>query len=509
MAILAFAVALAVRAAMMPVFELSVPYITFFPAVMFSAWYGGLGPGLIVTGLSAIASQFFFHQPVFSLAISSLSDVVALLLFIAISVFICLLNHRSMRSARQAEANLRLANERLDQLCQESAEREQAERREADARRWALDVLSSVGDALICTDLDSRVTFLNPVAEKMTGWPLEEATGKPVSEVFVILNEGTRKPAINPVRRILQEGIVIGLANHTILRSRSGEEIPIDDSGAPIRNRERQIMGAVLVFRDMSERKSMEDALRQTAQRLARSNEDLGSYAHTISHDLQEPLRAMSTFSELLCRRYQGRLDADADTYLTYINESAVRMSQMVRDLLTFSRTIDLGGTMAPVRLADAVNWAERNLEERIRNARAVIRCDDLPSIVADHVQLVQLFQNLLDNALKYRSAEPPEIHIKAFSNDNHWRVSVTDNGIGIDASSQEEIFRLFRRANTAVPGSGVGLAICKRIVERHDGEIWVESVLGQGSTFNFTLAKQPARRYHPPRLERQRSAEA
>jgi light-regulated signal transduction histidine kinase (bacteriophytochrome) len=287
---------------------------------------------------------------------------------------------------------------------------------------------------------------------------------------------------------------VLGLANHTVLVDRVGKEIPIDDSGAPIRNARREIIGAVLVFRDISERKSAEETLQRTIGRLKRSNEDLAAFAHALSHDLQEPVRGIGTIAELLVRQHGRQLDEKAHKHLTFIIEGASRLAQMIRSLLTYARMVNAQeATMSSVRLSDAVNWAEANLHQLVSVSGAVIRCDDLPSVIANEVQIVQVFQNLLENAIKYRSsARRADIHIRTVDHPSEWEVTVTDNGIGIQNADQGEVFRLFKRGTTDGAGSGIGLAVCKRIVERHGGKIWVESIPGDGSTFHFTLSKDP-----------------
>jgi PAS domain S-box-containing protein len=375
----------------------------------------------------------------------------------------------------------------------EIEERERSNRKEADVRRWAHDTLSSIGDGVVCTDIDGTVIFINTVAEELTGWRATEALGRPMRDVFNIINETSRAPAVNPIGRVLSEGVVLGLANHTVLIGQSGREVPIDDSGAPIRNAQREIVGAVLVFRDISDRKLAEELLQRTVARLTRSNEDLTAFAHALSHDLQEPVRAIGTISELLVQQHGAQLDDKAREHLHFIIGAAARLTQMIRSLLAYARMVNAQeGTMSPVRLADAVNWAEANLHQLVNVHGVRIECTDLPTVVGNEVQLVQIFQNLIENAIKYRSTEAPILHISATEHDNDWEIILRDNGLGIDPCYHQEIFRLFKRAHTIGDGSGIGLAVCKRIVERHGGTIWVNSTPGDGSTFHFTLSKDP-----------------
>ncbi|HEX5430541.1 MAG TPA: DUF4118 domain-containing protein, partial [Bryobacteraceae bacterium] len=319
-AAVAFAAAFAIRGAMSPELGDTARYMVFMAAVMFGSWYGGFGPGLLVTALSAITTQFFLPPPGFQ--ISNLADALDLLLFIIIGVFISILN-------QQRHSALDLAAGSVESFQRESRERERMQASEAETRRWARDTLSSIGDAVICTDSEGMITYMNSVALELTGWPLEDAKAKPLRDVFTIIDEETRSPVPSPLGRILEGSRTLGLGAHTILVARSGKEIPIDDSGAPIRDVQRQIIGAVLVFRDISDRRQVETGLRSLAAELASSNADLADYAYAISHDLQEPLRAMGVFSQLLQRKYRDRLDSDADQYLEFIASGVDRMSRM------------------------------------------------------------------------------------------------------------------------------------------------------------------------------------
>jgi PAS domain S-box-containing protein len=466
-------------------------FITFFPAVVFSSWYGGFGPGLLTSVLCALTAQFFWLQPTFSFWVYRTRDQVSEGTFLIFSVFISVLNDQRLRAMAKTREQERKLEEQNDRLAREIKAREEADQREAAQRQWALQTLSSIGDAVICTDLDARINFMNTVAEKLTGWTCEEAKGRAVSDVLVIVNENTRQPVQDPAARVLKEGVVLGLANHTLLVARSGADVAIDDSGAPIRNREDQIVGAVLVFRDITERKELEDHLLQTSRQLARSNEDLSKFAHMISHDLQEPLRAIVIYAELIKRKHSAELSETPQRWLDEIISSGGRLTQMIRHLLAFCEAANKDASnFALVSLADVVSVAERNLADRITENHAVICSYQLPSVMGDELQLVEVFQNLISNCLKYRSANEPRVDITAETADNHWLIRVKDNGIGVPESQQERIFKWLARGSDTTIGSGIGLAICRRIVERHGGNIWVESKEGAGSTFLLTLAR-------------------
>jgi len=243
--------------------------------------------------------------------------------------------------------------------------------------------------------------------------------------------------------------------------------------------------------REMVERQRAEEALKEYAENLQRSNEDLERFAYVSSHDLQEPLRSIVSFSQLIDRRYRGRLDADADEYLDFIVEGGNRMQALILDLLAYSRVNTTRQAFSPTDTADVLASVERSLDARLREAGAAITHDPMPVVLADPLQLEQVFANLISNAIKFRRLDVPlRIHVGVRRADGFWEFSVSDNGIGIAPEYFDRIFVIFQRLHTkeTYPGTGIGLAIVKRIVERHGGRIRVESSPGEGSTFFFTL---------------------
>jgi light-regulated signal transduction histidine kinase (bacteriophytochrome) len=237
-------------------------------------------------------------------------------------------------------------------------------------------------------------------------------------------------------------------------------------------------------------RKRAAELLAQKAQALARSNAELQHFAYIASHDLQEPLRMVTSFLELLKRHCEGQFDAQAEEFWAFAFDGAKRMQHMINDLLTYSRVGTHGQDFAPVDCEDVLERTLTNLRMMIDEQGAQVTGDPLPVVMGDETQLGQLFQNLISNAVKFRGAHPPEVHVGARRMGRTWRFSVRDNGIGIPAKHRERIFLMFQRLHTQeeYPGSGIGLAICQKIVERHGGRIWVESQPGEGSTFYFTL---------------------
>ena len=469
-----------------------------------------------------------------------------------------------------------------------AARRKQAEQSLRESEQWLSTTLRSIGDAVIATDGKGLVTLMNPVAKDLTGWDEAEAVGKPLEGVFNIINEQTGERAESPVARVLREGVVVGLANHTVLIAKDGTKRPIADSGAPMRDEEGNIIGTVMVFRDiterrraeeelrqhrdhlealveqragelqrtneelevevaerkraaeelretleelgasqtatfnmmldaeearrlaeqanedlkseMAERRRVEEALRERSEDLERSNKELEQFAYVASHDLQEPLRMVSSYTQLLARRYQDKLDADANDFINFAVDGANRMQRLINDLLAYSRVGTRGKPFETTYCEVVIDQALDNLRLAIEKSGAVITHDPLPTVMADDAQLAQLFQNLIGNAIKFHGDQPPRIHVSAqktsevSETSEVWQFSVRDNGIGIDPQYYERIFVIFQRLHgkEEYPGTGIGLAVCKRIVERHGGRIWVESEPGEGSTFYFTI---PTRR--------------
>ena len=247
--------------------------------------------------------------------------------------------------------------------------------------------------------------------------------------------------------------------------------------------------GIFILSTDITERKRAEEAFMRSTEELRRSNTELEQFAYVSSHDLQEPLRMVSSYVQLLAKRYRGQLDSDADEFIAFAVEGATRMQQLINDLLAYSRVGTQGKPFAPTNFGEVLENALDNLQIAIQESEAVVTHDPLPTLMADHVQMVQLFQNLIGNAIKFRD-QAPRIHVHADRIERDWQFSVRDNGVGIDPQFAERIFIIFQRLHTRAEyaGTGIGLAICKKIVERHGGRIWVEPVPEQGSIFHFTI---------------------
>ncbi len=491
--------------------------------------------------------------------------------------------------------------------------------RDAQDTRDSLETtLASIGDAVISTDVEGRIVLVNRAAQALLRWPEAEIIGKPLDDIFRIVNEFSREKVDSPVTKVLREGTVVGLANHTVLIAKDGMETPIDDSGAPIRDRSGKIHGTVLVFRDVTGKRradetsqllaaivqSSDDAiighaldgvitswnkgaertfgysaeemigqpsavlappgqdempavlerirngerieqyltlrrthagnrinvsitvsplydaigrtigaskiardvteqvraterlaelyadLKQSNERLARSNEDLERFAFVASHDFQEPLRTITVYSQLLVKSYGGQLDGKAATFVDNIVTGTERMRNLLADLLAYAEAgVRQEDATQAINLDSILEKVRQNLAASISDSGAVITTDRLPTLKAYEGHFIPLFQNLIGNAIKYRSDESPRIYISVREAGGVLEFTVSDNGIGIAPEFHQKVFVPFKRLHgKQIPGTGIGLAICQRVVERYGGRIWVESQEGNGSTFFFTL---------------------
>jgi light-regulated signal transduction histidine kinase (bacteriophytochrome) len=275
--------------------------------------------------------------------------------------------------------------------------------------------------------------------------------------------------------------------------SADGEVHYISTSGEPIFDAQGNFRGYRGVGRDVTERKRAQSVLRAAYDELARSNAELQQFAYVASHDLQEPLRMIGSYTQLLERRYGDKFDQDAREFMGFIVDGATRMKQLIEDLLAYSRVGTRGKELRPVRAQLLLDKALTNLRATIEASGAVVTHDALPEVNVDDTQIVQLLQNLIGNAIKFRKKdEVPRIHVVAEDAGREWRFCVADNGIGLEPQYSERIFMVFQRLHThdEYPGTGIGLAICKKVIDRHRGRIWVESAPGNGSKFYFTLPK-------------------
>jgi len=345
--------------------------------------------------------------------------------------------------------------------------------------------VESAVQGIVITDRDGQILWVNPAFSKLTGYSRDEAVGRNPR----ILQSGQTP---REYYRAMWGSLLNGEPWHgeLINRHKDGSLHPEEITITPVKMDGVQTTHYVAIKQDISERRRVQAALAQSAEEVRRSNRDLEQFAYIASHDLQEPLRAVGGYVKLLQRRFPENMDPKALEYINGAAEGAARMERLITDLLAFSRVGTHGGAFAPADLNANLDEALQNLAAKLASTRAIVTRDPLPTLVVDATQIMRLFQNLIGNAVKFQGERPPEIHVGVEKQPDRWVFSVRDNGIGIESQYFDRIFQIFQRLHTRrhYPGTGIGLAICKKIVERHQGDIWVESVTGQGSTFYFSL---------------------
>jgi PAS domain S-box-containing protein len=366
--------------------------------------------------------------------------------------------------------------------------RDLSESKESEAKYRAL--LEAAPDAMVVVDQAGEIVLLNVRAEKQFGYSRDELLGQKIKN---IIPEGFAERLIADALRSAEDALAqqIGAGIELSGRRRDGSVFPIEIMLSPLKSAEGVLVTAAI--RNISARKNAEAHLLQKVEELNRSNQELGHFAHVASHDLQEPLRMVASYTQLLSKRYKGKLDQDADDFIAYAVDGASRMQRLIQGLLAYSHVASKGKDLLGLPSAEAVQQAIMNLGGAIEESGARVTVGVLPTVLADEVQLIQLFQNLIGNAIKYQHPGIPEVHISAErAGAQKWMFSVSDNGIGIEPQYFERIFGMFQRLHKReeFAGTGIGLAICKKIVERHGGELTVESHPGQGSTFRFALAE-------------------
>jgi PAS domain S-box-containing protein len=349
-------------------------------------------------------------------------------------------------------------------------------------------LLEAAPDAMVVVNQAGEIVLLNVQAEKQFGYSRDELVGQ---EVTNIIPEGFAERLIADGLRSAADALAqqIGTGIELVALRKDGTEFPIEIMLSPLESDEAILVTAAI--RDITTRKTAETDLLRKVEELNRSNEELEQFASIASHDLQEPLRMVASYTQLLARRYKGQLDADADEFIAFAVDGASRMQRLIQDLLIYSRVGTKGKELLKTSSEEALQQALVNLRGAVEESGALVTHDSLPTVLADEMQLIQLFQNLIGNGIKYQNPGVPRIHVSAARNGGQkWIFSVQDNGLGIDSQYFEKIFGMFQRLHRRdeFAGTGIGLAICKKIVERHGGRISVESKPGEGSTFSFAL---------------------
>ena len=349
-------------------------------------------------------------------------------------------------------------------------------------------LVERAGSGIGLADLEGNIKYVNKhLLTLLEEDSVEDVRKKKFMDYYPEFMHDRIETEIMPT--VMTEGKWTG---ECMLQSTNGSLIPTLENFFLIYDEDGKPMLLADSITDITEIKDAEGKLRKTLMELTRSNQELEQFAYVASHDLQEPLRKIKNFSELFAQKYSGNLDDKADKYISYITGGATRMQNLIQDLLIFSRVSTRGKPFGQTNLNDVLNSAMENLEYSIKKVGATIDHDELPNLNVDRSQMSQVFQNIVGNSLKFHGEEKPIIKIRAEEKEEEWLFSVSDNGIGLDMEFAEKIFTVFQRLHgrTEYEGTGIGLAVCKKIIERHKGKIWVESESGKGATFNFTIPK-------------------
>lgn len=331
-----------------------------------------------------------------------------------------------------------------------------------------------------------QILYVNPAFTRMTGYSAEEVIGKTPR---LLQGPKTDRGTLDRLRKSLSEGKPF--VGEAFNYRKDGSEFVLEWRIDGVRDRQGVIRYWVAIQRDITKRKQAERALEKSLVEVRQSNRDLEQFAHVVAHDLREPLRGVIAFSALLQKRCKGEFDDEAEEHLELIVQSATRMQHLIDDLLSYARLTAKTKPHEPADCETALVEAVANLKLQIEESEATVAHTPLPTVVGDATQLMQLFQNLVANAIKYRGENPAEVHVSAEQTDGGWQFCVRDNGIGIPPEQHDKIFKLFQRIRSTedeYTGTGIGLAVCKRIVEQHGGRIWVDSEACGGSIFYFTL---------------------
>lgn len=354
-----------------------------------------------------------------------------------------------------------------------------------DLRAHLAAIVESSDDAIISKDLNGVIRSWNRGAERIFGYTADEIIGKHISTLAA-------PDVIDEIPAILHRVSLGQRIDHyrTKRKTKDGRILSISITVSPIRDSSGRIVGVSKIARDVTEYDQYQEALRHANESLKRSNSDLEQFAYSASHDLQEPLRMVTAYAELLQRRFGSELGSTGEQYIRFIVEGASRMAQLLEDLRIYTQASKIDPAAQGADANHALRNALLNLKSAIDESGAKITYEDLPRVRVHQFQLEQVFQNLIGNAIRYRAERPPKIHIAVERANGMCRFSVQDNGIGIDPKYKEQIFGIFKRLHSAAdyPGTGMGLAICERIIDRSGGKIWVDSRPGEGATFFFTL---------------------
>jgi PAS domain S-box-containing protein len=388
------------------------------------------------------------------------------------------------------------SEQRLSELVEKQIAdlREEVRRREASAEavkraeEQVRRIIDTAYDAFIRIDGRGLILDWNRSAEIIFGWSRQEVAGRPMVDIIVPLRD--REAHRLGFQRFLVtgEGPMLNKRVEITALHREGHGFPVEATIWPSRDGDGWIFNAFI--RDITARRRAEKELARRAEEIARSSIDLDQFARVASHDLQEPLRSISSYVQLLHQRYEGKLDRDAEDFIRFASEGAARMQRIIEDLLAYTQLDRNARPPETAELSAAVEEALASLKAEVASSGAVVTVEDLPALRIDRPQIALVFRHLIDNAIKFRSEHAPVLRISASRKGDDWHIHVRDNGIGFEPALADRLFAIFQRLHgrTEYPGTGIGLAICKKVISRHRGRIWADSRPGQGSTFSFSL---------------------
>lgn len=461
-AILSILIALWFSSVMWDILENS-RFLLFILAVVFSAYFGGMRSGLLATALSILSLDYFLIEPKHNLNLAA-ADLLVFNVFITVSFVISWMQ------------------EHRRQLIQTSQRTSQELQNIFDS----LPVLAGT------ISLDGKLSLVNRTALEIAHLKHSDVIDKPFEESYWWSHSPEAQNELLDAMDKARAGEFISY--NTLLRVGDESYRFVDLKISPLVDEAGQTMYLIATGIDVTEHKQTEHQLRQYMNDLRESNEELRQFAHVASHDLQEPLRMVTSYMQLIEQRYADKLDNDAREFIEFAINGATRMKQLIDDLLFYSRVSQNHVTFRLIDIADVLAEIIKTLSLTIEQTKASITHDDLPQIMGEPILITQLLQNLISNAIKFRGNQPPLIHIAVQREGEQWHFSVRDNGIGISEEFTERVFTIFQRLHTEdeYPGTGIGLAICKKVVEKHNGNIWLESKPGIGTTVHFML---PVRR--------------
>ena len=432
-----------------------------------------LGMSIIAGGVTHLMKVWTVYQPLYWTEIfvdgftAIVSLLTALLLWPLIPKALALKSPKDLEEANQKLQQALVRDQQAHAALQEQAK-----------------LFDLTHDTILVRDLDGTIRYWNHGAEEMYGYTKAEAIGQSSHDLFK-----TRFPI--PLEQIEKDILVKGRWNGEVVHHvRDGRKIIVSSRQALKTDAQGKPVAVLEINSDITELK-LAERRQQKMTEMKRSNVELEQFAYIASHDLQEPLRAVAGGLQILQKTYKDKLDNNANELIELAVDGAARMRTLISDILSLSRISSADVTFERVDISMFLEQALRNMTVTVKETGAKITHDALPVLTVERTQLTQLFQNLISNALKFRSDKSPEIHIGVVHQENEWQFAVRDNGIGFEAEHSEKIFEPFKRLHgrDKYPGTGIGLAICKRIVERHGGRIWVESKPGEGTTFYFTIA--------------------